>query len=93
MNSIVKWISMNLDKACHFMACIIIVIISTSLFIHSNQYLYPVIAAVYGFLVSVVIGIIKEFFDAVNGGAFDLQDLLADILGGVVGFIIAVLMF
>lgn len=34
-----------------------------------------------GITVAVVLGIIKELYDAKTGGKFDLKDLLADLLG------------
>jgi VanZ family protein len=78
------------DKRKHFIACFAI-----SLLVGLQMMMFDVelfVVALAAFYPSLSAGLAKEFADAQWGGTFDLHDLLADVLGGLLGTAIAVLL-
>lgn len=45
-----------------------------------------------GFVSAIIIGIAKEFLDEIDYGLFDIEDLIADILGASLGTVIMLLL-
>jgi len=60
----------NIDKIEHFIVWFTITLFSVSF-----------LGMVYGVLLSLILGIIKEIYDEIFGSHFSWGDLLADILG------------
>lgn len=77
-----KWIYNNLDKVAHFTICVILI------FIFDILFKFTIIAPFISFIFVIIIGVLKEIYDFKNGGIFDKNDLLADILGAIFGTIL-----
>lgn len=94
MNKFLNWFSANSDKVCHFCACVVISIIFGTIIFRTTEGATPLVGAGCGFSAAFITGVLKEYYDRASGkGKFDLKDLLADVLGGLVGSILLVLLF
>ena len=74
------------DKVAHFGVCFAVTVIISTII---NKPLGPVI----GMIVALVLGLVKEIYDKVKGGKFELGDLVADFIGlASAGICVSVLM-
>lgn len=72
------------DKYIHVVVCIVI----AGLIAH----IVPcpkVISAIVAVVVTIAIGVAKEFYDKKDYGLFDWNDILADVCGAVIGALIS----
>jgi hypothetical protein len=71
------------DKRKHFLACLAISLsVGLQMIIWDATVIVAFLSAFYPGLWA---GLAKEFADEQNGGVFDLNDLVADILGSLLG--------
>lgn len=91
MKKIYDWLCGNLDKVCHFLACVLIAIIFSAIILHTTVGVTVLIASICGLIAAIICGILKEVYDVINGGIFDTKDLLADLIGAIVGALMALL--
>ena len=75
------------DKRLHLIGCAIISAAVTVLLLPIKE---PLNAALWGFGVSMTVGILKELYDLISGkGTPEFGDLLADFASAIVGPVIA----
>jgi VanZ family protein len=84
-----QWISRNLDKICHALACALITIVITGMMLKVTESL--VFSVIGGAVVAVLVGVYKELVDKYDGEEFDKMDLLADCIGTVIGVILSII--
>lgn len=72
---IVTFVRNNPDKICHFIVGFLI-----------GLFLFPYIG-IYGVLVGGGIGILKEIYDKLTHGKFDLMDFIYTFTGSFIGFL------
>ena len=84
-----QWISRNLDKTCHALACALITIVITGMMLKVTESL--VFSVIGGAVVAVLVGVYKELVDKYDGEEFDKMDLLADCIGTVIGVILSII--
>lgn len=84
-----QWISRNLDKTCHALACALITIVITGMMLKVTESL--VFSVIGGAVVAVPVGVYKELVDKYDGEEFDKMDLLADCIGTVIGVILSII--
>lgn len=90
MNKLFAWIKSNLDKVCHFLVCTLIVIVVCGLM--NNMFgISFVISLISSVIITIIIGVGKEWFDKLNGGTFDKMDLVADLCGCLFGILLSIL--
>jgi len=77
------------DKFLHFAISFLLTLSPGCAVVHLPKY----IVLGLGFFWAVSIGVIKELYDANNGGEFSWDDLLFDILGAVLGVFIMATVF
>jgi len=77
------------DKILHFAVSLLLALSAGCLVVHWPKYLVLFV----GFFWSVCVGVIKELYDANNGGEFSWQDLLFDVIGAVCGVVIMSIVF
>lgn len=75
----------GLDKVLHIETCFIIVIIISGFL--SMFGINLTIGQIIGLIGSIIIGFGKEYYDKNHGGIFDWQDIIADCIGGILGFL------
>lgn len=88
-NKLIICLRQNIDKVCHYLVCLLIsllTILTMTMIIGITAW----ISGIIGFIISGIIGILKEAYDSKHGGIFDKKDLLADIIGGISGTIIGI---
>lgn len=90
--NIYEWIvnELKVDKILHittsFMLCVIFAGIMSLIF--DNLYVFTFM----GLGISIIIGIIKEFLDKyIKKSIFDAEDIIFDIFGAIIGFIISLM--
>lgn len=94
MNKISNWISVNLDRICHFCVCVVISILIGAILFRTTEGATPIVCAGCGLVGSFIVGVMKELYDHIfTEGVFDLKDLLGDVLGGLLGSAIFLLLF
>lgn len=71
------------DKFLHFSISFLLTLSPGCAVVHYPRYLILLI----GFLWAMCIGILKELYDANNGGEFSWDDLLFDLLGATLGIL------
>lgn len=89
-NKLIVWARQNIDKVCHYLVCLLIsllTILTMSMLMGVSTW----ISGIVGFIITVIIGILKEVYDSKHGGIFDKRDLTADIIGGISGTVIGVI--
>jgi len=77
------------DKVKHFVACLIICVVSGLAVSTYGEEL----GAIVGPIVSLVAGVAKEIYDHYNGGESDMKDLIWDFFGSLTGLGVLVLIF
>lgn len=83
-----------MDKVCHFCVCVVISIVFGAVILHTTAGATALVGATCGLLLALFIGILKEVYDCFFcGGKFDVMDLLADAIGGLIGAILFILLF
>lgn len=92
MTKLFYYITKNLDKLCHSLACILLVVIFSAVFLHTTSGISVIAASGCGFFAAVTIGILKEAFDFIRGTSFSIPDLIADIVGSILGFMLTLLL-
>ena len=65
------------DKLYHFVAGLIISLVFSFVF-----------NPLYGVILSIIAGILKEIYDYFDYGTFDIYDMLATWMGGIVGYLL-----
>lgn len=94
MSKILAWFSSNMDKVCHFCVCLVISLVFGAIIFHTTAGATALVGAACGLIAALIIGFMKEVYDGFIGeGIFDLKDLLADAIGGIVGGILLMLLF
>lgn len=91
MKKIYNWLCGNLDKVCHFFVCVLIAIIFGAIILHTTAGVTVLVSSTCGLIAGIICGILKEVYDVINRGMFDTKDLLADLIGSIVGALIALL--
>lgn len=89
-NKLIVWARQNIDKVCHYLVCLLIsllTILTMSMLMGVSTW----ISGIVGFIITVIIGILKEVYDSKHGGIFDKRDLTANIIGGISGTVIGVI--
>lgn len=78
------------DKLLHFTSSIVLACMVALVCVMAWR-MQPMAAALIGAAVSNIIGVLKEFvWDRMLGrGTFELEDILSDALGAIVGFLLA----
>ena len=93
MKSIRKFIEkVGIDKVAHFLACMLIVFVVGLVFAKTTEGTSPCANAFMGMFAAILFGIFKEVVDFLSGESFDPDDLIADTIGAVFGFILAALL-
>lgn len=85
MNIIDKIKNAGIDKWLHGVACFAIVAVVALIF-KGTMGESNIVCATCGIIAALVVGIAKEAIDFFRGGKFDAGDLVADIIGAVIGF-------
>lgn len=94
MSKILAWLNCNMDKVCHFCVCTVISLVFGAIIFHTTAGATALIGGACGLIAAFIIGFMKEVYDGFIGeGTFDLKDLLADTLGGIVGAALLMLLF
>lgn len=94
MSKILAWLNGNMDKICHFCICLVISLVFGAIIFHTTAGATALIGGACGLIAAFIIGLMKEVYDGfISEGIFDLKDLLADTLGGIVGALILMLLF
>lgn len=94
MSKILTWLNGNMDKVCHFCVCVVIALVFGAIIFHTTAGATALIGGTCGLFASIIIGFMKEVYDAfIGSGKFDLKDLLADTIGGIVGAVLLILLF
>lgn len=75
----------GIDKWLHGVACFAIVAVVALIF-KGTMGESNVICAFCGWIAAIVLGLFKEIIDFFRGGEFDAGDLIADVIGAVLGF-------
>ena len=78
------------DKVLHFETCCLITMV-VALFNMNVLGLGTTASAVSVCMIAVIAGILKESYDYNTYGLFDNNDIVADVLGAFVGFLIIIL--
>lgn len=85
------WIYSNLDKVAHTSISVILAIVISWIFLVTTAGCTVLISAACGIIGTMIIGVLKEILDFTQGGSFDIKDLLADLVGSILGGILAIL--
>lgn len=91
MQKVINWLQGNLDKVCHFLACIVIAIVFSAIILHTTMGATLLVSATCGLIAAMMCGVFKEVFDFVRGGTIDGKDLLADLIGSIIGAALSML--
>ncbi len=81
----------GIDRVFHFIMGVLVCFMTALVMAKVDPGFTPVTYAGEGFCGAVFVGIVKEsldFFDSTSEDSFDLFDILATILGGIVGFLL-----
>ena len=78
----------SLDKICHILMCVLITIISATILSKTTTDISVTVSALCGMFCAGVCGVLKEVIDFLRGGLFDTEDLIADGIGMVIGFLL-----
>lgn len=75
--------SVNKDKLMHAIVCYFICLLGTSFLSHKLNSPY----LIYGIpiTITIVVGVLKEVGDRCNGKVFDYRDIIADVIGMILG--------
>ena len=91
MNKIIKWLtSIPSDKLLHFIVSGILYALFFKMLILAFG-LYNLVPYILAGVLTFGIGILKEYLDQKDGGKFDFLDLLADLLGIAICWVILIL--
>lgn len=85
------WIYSNLDKVAHTSISVILVIVISWIFLVTTAGCTVLISAACGIIGTMIIGVLKEAADFIGGGTIDFKDLLADLVGSILGGILVML--
>ena len=95
MDKIREWLSANLDKAAHAMACALLALIvahvvdaCSSHAIEAWPYGHTYISGAIAGVAALMAGIAKEVLDFFTTGRFSGGDLVADLAGAALGMVV-----
>ena len=80
--------SIGKDKYIHFAVCLVLTLV---IYAVASIWMGPAAVAL-GFVVAILAGIGKEFYDKKKTGLFDPYDIVADFLGAFLGVVIIALL-
>lgn len=83
---------MEMDKILHFVAGIVICITIAFVMMYTTQNATPLASAACGLIAACLAGLGKEAFDWFRNTMFDVRDLLATALGGLLGAVCSLLL-
>ena len=78
------------DKLLHFIVSQDVTLFIASVLIAFN--IKVIVVSALAFIITFVIGYIKEYYDSKHGGVFDLFDLIADTLGAFIALIVILML-
>ena len=78
------------DKLLHFIVSQNVNLFIASVLIEFN--IKVIVVSALAFIITFVIGYIKEYYDSKHGGVFDLFDLIADTLGAFIALIVILML-
>lgn len=91
--NVVSWLSNNLDKLLHCSICIILAIVIAAIIFKTTAGCTLIVGAGCGFIGAMIAGVAKEAWDMLTGGYPDIKDILADLVGAIIGALLFLLLF
>lgn len=85
-----KILSIDKDKIVYFTTCVLLAGVTSATLTH---FVAPITAAIIGCGSTVIIGLLKEIYDKITKYAFNTKDLIADLIGAIVGAGIIIIPF
>lgn len=86
----------GIDKVAHAIVCLVITAVIALLIYGASSWfggnIPKYVCGAIGAIVALALGGAKEAYDKFQGREFDLKDLIADVVGVTVGFVLSLLM-
>lgn len=85
----IKWLyNIKTDKLLHFIASLGVMQVFYSIL---HYFLLAKWSLLIALGIAILIGVFKELYDKKKGGTFNKKDIIADIIGALIGFILTII--